>query len=116
MTRRPGPTFRGSVSRATKPSEAPVTPTSWTAPGAAGPGAAEPGAMAAPCAGEADGAGPPEVWAPALADAGGCPVSCTPSAAIACVTGWKNVVPPDRQSPLPPDVTPSAMPSENNGP
>lgn len=71
-----------------------------------------PGAIAL-CVAEVDGAG---------VCAAPCPAACfdtiiwTPSACIAFVTGWKNVVPPEVQSPLPPEVRPSAMPSENIGP
>lgn len=33
----------------------------------------------------------------------------TPKAASAVLTGWKKVVPPEVQSPLPPEVRPSAV-------
>ncbi|MGC0353569.1 hypothetical protein RKD25_000858 [Streptomyces sp. SAI-124] len=59
----------------------------------------------------ADGAGeaPP-------AAAGFDTINCMPRSDSAFVTGWKNVVPPWVQSPLPPEVMPSAIPSENIGP
>lgn len=40
----------------------------------------------------------------------------TPYALSASVTGWKNVVPPLEQLPLPPEVRPSAVLPENNAP
>src|SRR4051794_30080754 len=108
-TSRPGPTLRVSVRRDRKvePSALPVT-------GADEPGDAALGAMAL-CVAEADGAGEgAPLWPPVAFRAD--TISWTPSADMAFVTGWKNVVPPVVQSPLPPEVTPSATPSENKGP
>src|SRR5689334_16297091 len=39
-----------------------------------------------------------------------------PVAESASVTGWKNVSPPEVQSPLPPDVSPIALLPENSEP
>src|SRR4051812_8234995 len=108
MTSRPRPMFFGSVRRETSVCAVRDEPTASTEPGAT-----ELGAMADPW--PDDGAGEATV-PPWFAEAAGNPASWTPSVLIALVTGWKNVVPPVLQSPLPPDVTPSAIPSENNGP
>ena len=40
----------------------------------------------------------------------------TPYALAASVTGWKNVVPPVLQLPLPPEVRPSALVPSYSGP
>src|SRR5690606_21133419 len=41
---------------------------------------------------------------------------CVPVADRASVTGWKKVVPPEEQSPLPPEVRPTALLPEKSEP
>src|SRR3954468_21163874 len=92
-TSRPGPTFRVSVSRLSR--GVPCAPsTAAEEPGEAAPGAIEPCA----CVEVADGAGD----APPVAAAGFDTINRMPRSVNAFVTGWKNVVPPWVQSPLPP--------------
>ncbi len=59
---------------------------------------------------------PPGAEVPAAAPSRPETIRRTPSDSMASGSGWKNVVPPRAQSPLPPEVTPSARPSENSGP
>src|SRR5690606_29142849 len=103
-TSSPGPTLRGSVRR-----DSTVDALGTPDVGAEEPGEAPPGAAAA----GPEGAGEGAACRPFSC---GATMSLTFSAESALVTGWKYVVPPVRQSPLPPEVTPSATPSENIGP